>query len=434
MSEPLSDLRSRREKLVRQARKLVEDAKGSGRDLSETEQGLFDELTTRAKGLEIDIARNQRLLELEKATLDGRAHDPAAATGDFARECRQFSIRKALLAALDVPGKPRTIDVGREREIQQECRSRSHAAYRPDSVIVPLETLMQRAPDEVRVIGSGQAGSLIPTDHLSGEVIDLLRAQLAIRQVGARFLTGLSGDIEIPRMTAGAAPGFVAEDADFGESTATFDEITMSPTYVGNIVSISWRMLLQSSPAVESLVRDDLTASMARAIDRAVINGSPASDEPQGLVGNSGIGVVAGTGDLAWDDVLAFREAIEMANAAPTGWLANPRLRRKLRGTEKFAATSGEPIMTSPSQLDGLPFVASTLVPDNLGAGTNEVALLIGDFSDLLVGTWSDIEILANPYRDADYKKGRISLRATAAMDSVIRRNVSFAKRVNLPR
>ncbi len=375
MTEALSDLRSRREKLVRQARQLVNDAKGASRDLSETEQDLFDDLTTRAKGLEIDIARNERLLELEKATLDGRAHDPATASGDFARECRQFSIRKALLAALDVPGKPRNLDAGREREIQQ----------------------------------------------------------LAVRQVGARFLTGLQGDIEIPRLATGAATAYVAEDGDFVETTPTTDEITMSPKFIGGIVSMTWKMLLQSSPAVESLVRDDLTATIAREIDRAVIQGAGGT-QPAGLVGNAGIPVVTGTGALTWDNVLAFREVTELANAAPSGWLANPRSRRKLRGTEKFTGTSGEPIMTSPSQLDGLPFVASTLVPDNLGAGTNEVALLMGDFGDLLVGTWSDIEILANPYRDTDYKKARLSLRATAAMDSAIRRNASFAKRVNLPR
>lgn len=432
MSEHLSDLKARRDKLVKQARRLVDDAKSADRGLSDTEQHLFDDLTKRAKGLEVDVARHERLIELEKATIDGRAHDPAKATGDFAAECQKFSIRKALLAALDLPGKPRDVDAGREIEIQKECRHRGNQAYDPRSVIVPMEVLMQRPADEVRVVGSTQAGTLIPTDHLAGEVIDLLRAQLAIRQVGARFLTGLSGDIEIPRLATGAAPSFVAEDVDFVESTPTFDEITMSPNFVGSIVSITWKMLLQSSPAVEQLLRDDLTATVARAIDGAVINGTTV-DEPAGLVGNVSIPVVAGAAALAWDDVLAFRETIELANGAPSGWLANPRTRRKLRNTEKFAASNGEPVMTSPTQLDGLPFVASTLVPDNLGVGSDEVALILGDFSDLLVGSWSDIEILANPFRDTDFKKGRLSLRATAAMDAVIRRDVSFAKRINIP-
>ena len=432
MSEHLSDLKARRDKLVKHARRLVDDAKGGDRDLSDTEQDLFDDLTKRAQKLEVDVARHERLIELEKATIDGRAHDPSQSTGDFAAECRKFSIRKALLSALDLPGKPREIDAGREIEIQKECRHRGNQAYDPRSVIVPMEVLMQRPAEEVRVVGSTQAASLISTDHLAGEMVDLLRAQLAIRQVGARFLTGLSGDIEIPRLATGATPGFVAEDADFAEATPTFDEITMSPNFVGAIISITWKMLLQSSPAVETLLRDDLTAAIARSIDGSVINGTTA-DEPAGLVGNVSIPVVAGTGALDWDGVLGFREAIELANASPSGWLASPRTRRKLRNAEKFAASNGEPIMTSPTQLDGLPFTATTLMPDDLGVGNDEVALILGDFGDLLVGSWSDIEILANPYRDTDFKKGRLSLRATAAMDAVIRRDVSFAKRINLP-
>ena len=432
MSDRLSDLKVKRDKLVKGARKLVDDARSANRDFSDTEQDLFDDLTKRAQGMETEIARHERLIELEKATLDGRGHDPAASTGDFAHECRKFSIRKALLASLDIPGKPRDLDAGREIELQKECRNRGDAPYRPDSIVVPLETLMQRPANEVRVVGSTEASSLVATDHLAGEVIDLLRASLAIRQVGSRFLNGLKGDIEIPRLATGAAPAFVAEDADFVKNSPTTDDVTMSPNFVGSIISITWKMLLQSSPAVEQLLRDDLTAAVARAIDGAVINGSTVN-EPSGLVGNGGIATVAGTGALAWDDVLAFRETIELANASPSGWLANPRIRRKLRNTEKFAGTSGEPVMTSPNQLDGLPVVASTLVPDDLGTGNDEVALILGDFSDLLVGTWSDIEILANPYRDTDFKKGRLSLRATAAMDATIRRNASFAKRINIP-
>ncbi|MEZ5933118.1 MAG: phage major capsid protein [Alphaproteobacteria bacterium] len=440
MPDRLSDLKAKRDKLVKGARKLVDEARSADRDLSDTEQGIFDDLTKRAQGLESDIARQERLIELEKATLDGRAHDPAASTGDFAKEARKFSIRKAVLNQLDIPGKPRDLDAGREIELQQECRNRADVRYRPDSVIVPMETLMQRAAEETRVVTSSGAASLIANDHLAGEVIDLLRAQLVIRQVGARFLTGLRGDVEIPRLATGAAPSYIAEEDQFGESTPTTNEVTMTPHFVGEIVSMSWKMLLQSSPAIETLIRDDLTAAMARAIDGAVINGATASDEPQGLVGNSGITTVAGSDPLVWSDILLFRETVELANATPTGWLANPRLRRLLRGTEKALASAvatdaarSEPIMTTPSQLDGLPFAASTLVPDTLNTNT-ETVLILGDFGDLLVGSWSDIEIMANPYRDADFTRGRISLRATAAMDSVLRRNASFAKRINIPR
>ncbi|NJO39051.1 MAG: hypothetical protein HC871_17435, partial [Rhizobiales bacterium] len=51
-----------------------------------------------------------------------------------------------------------------------------------------------------------------------------------------------------------------------------------------------------------------------------MINGATASDEPQGLVGNSGITTVAGSDPLTWPDILLFRETVELANATPTGW------------------------------------------------------------------------------------------------------------------
>jgi HK97 family phage major capsid protein len=436
----LSDLKSERAKALDSAKRLQADAENENRDLNEDESSVFDELTAKAEKLGRDIKRSELLLDLEKRSLNGDARDPATADDEFAKESRRYSVRNAIIASLPPELRQRAnlprVDVGRELELSAECHKRSAAAKEPGSVMVPWEALMQRRPHEQRVIGSGSpanASNLISTDLLSGEFIDVLRGALIIRQAGARFLTGLRGDVAIPVKATTSAGSFVAEDADFATSEMTFGEITMTPKFVGAISSVTWKVLLQASPDVESLLRDDLTQAIAQAIDSHVISNADA-DAPEGLFDNAAILATGATGAVDWDGVLEFREQIELANASPTAWIANPRIRRQLRNTEKFAGTSGEPIMTAPNQLDGLPFLASTLVPDDFGVGSDEVGLMLGNFADLLVGSWSDVELLTNPYRETDFTKGRISIRATAAIDTEVRYATSFRKRINIPR
>jgi len=71
----------------------------------------------------------------------------------------------------------------------------------------------------------------------------------------------------------------------------------------------------------------------------------------------------------------------------------------------------------------------SNSVPSDLtkGSGTGLSAVLYGDWSELLIGIWSEIDILVNPFESTAYSKANVSIRAMATVDTAVRHVASFA-------
>jgi hypothetical protein len=53
--------------------------------------------------------------------------------------------------------------------------------------------------------------------------------------------------------------------------------------------------------------------------------------------------------------------------------------------------------------------------------------MIAGDFSDVIQGTWSAVEILLNPYADSVFSKGNLAMRIILTMDVAVRHPESFA-------
>ena len=66
-------------------------------------------------------------------------------------------------------------------------------------------------------------------------------------------------------------------------------------------------------------------------------------------------------------------------------------------------------------------------VPSNLtkGSGTNLSAVIYGNFADLLIGMFGQLEILVDPY--TDFAKGTTGVRALQTIDIAVRHAESFA-------
>ena len=166
---------------------------------------------------------------------------------------------KAINAALG-----EDVDAGFEREISAEVRSRSGRKFQGIAVPDQYFTVEQRT----LLVGSS-AAQLYPETHRGDLFIDRLRASLIVGRFGATVLNDLVGDQDIPRQTASATAQWVAEDGALTETQPTFDDVTLSPKTVGAVTSYSRRTLINAVPAIEEIVRNDLTAVIAEAIDYA---------------------------------------------------------------------------------------------------------------------------------------------------------------------
>jgi HK97 family phage major capsid protein len=283
------------------------------------------------------------------------------------------------------------------------------------------------------VVGTATAGGhLVATDLLASSFIDLLVNQLSVMRMGATMLTGLQGNIAIPRATAGSTGYWVAENGAPTESQQAFDQIALTPKTVGAFVDYSRRMLLQSSISVEAFVRMDIARTIALMIDLGALNGSGSSNQPRGVMNTVGIGSVAGgTNGLAptWDHIVDLESALATVNA-PTGslgYLTNAKVRGRLKKTQQFSGTNGRAVWEG-NELNGYAATVSNQVPSNLTKGSASgvcSAILFGNWSDLIIGMWGGLDIMLDPYTGATAGTRRVV--ALQDVDVTVRYAQSFA-------
>lgn len=418
----LKDLLEKRARIVTDMRAIADAPAGQAGDLSEDQATNFDALKRNLEAIEGSIARQTALDEAERR-MQGQQ---ITGGGDrqFDREVRNFSLVRAIAAASGLG-----VDDGREREISAELARRSGRQFQ--GIAVPMDVF--QLPVEQRVIttaapGGGPGSNLISLDHLGGQYIDVLRAKLVIRQLGARVLTGLVGNVDIPRLKASATAGWFAENAAITASDAQHERVLLSPKHVGALTEFSRNMLLQSSPDIEQLVRADFAGILAEAMDKVAIRGG-STNEPTGVLATAGVdtttNMTTGGGGPTWGKVLSLIGLVETANANVdgAGWVTTPLVVQKLRSTLVAADTDSRMIQTSPKELADYP-LAST----SLAVGPAAVQpLIFGDWSEVLIGMWSALDVLVNPYESTAYSKGNVQVRGIITADIALRHPKSFA-------
>ncbi len=379
---------------------------------------FFDDLTERASEQENDETTGRR--GTDSTRLD-------RAEREWQQRCREFSLVRLCAAQIADKTGIRGPDAGREREVSTELAKRSGRDY--EGVAVPTEVLDL----DVRAVTEGGTGSnIITTDYRPGEYIPLLRDALVSRQLGIRVLRGLSGDVRIPKATSGVTGGWQTEAGNLPENDLVFaTQLAMSPHKVGVIGQWSQRMLLQASPDIEMLFRQDIAARMARIIDGAVIEGS-GTNEPHGVMENTT--AESRTGDtngknLTTAEIQGLRVKVDNSNvgAGMRSYLCDVDLGAGAERVARYGKDEWGPIL-SMGQLLNVKTVVSNIVPKTTkGSKANTLTLLYGNWSDLILGYWQDLDVLVNPYESAAYKKGDVMIRVMSHADIAIRYDESFA-------
>jgi len=413
----LKDLRDRREQRVQEMRSLIDNPRGDTGDLSDEQRSRVDSLRSEVDTLDKDIERRKALDEAERRT----AGETVAGNADTQWEQRRraFRVTAALAGAAGMP-----VDDGPEREVAQHLRAGGGFQGTP----VPVEAVADEpAPAETRALSANNAGSVIATDFQGDRFIDQLREAVRVRSLGATVLRGLQGNVEIPKHTGSATESWVAENEALSASEQTFSSITMTPKHAGAITELSRQLLQQSSPDIEQLVRRDFRQILARALDRVAIKGGGAK-EPVGILARDDVASVD-MSTLSWGQVQTLIGTPEDSDADADAFLTHPKVVRQLRQTNRVSAEHGF-IMEGRNRLDGFPVSTTTLVP--VDTSNNTAPLIFGDFSDLFIGFWSELDVLTNPYVSPAYEKGNVQVRAMMTADVTLRHPESFAYGANI--
>lgn len=429
------------EKTMSEANKDVQviDRAQVERDVRSAELKRIDEIQSiggqfaRSGGTELAnefIRAGKTVDEFRAAMLEkvGKQPVPTAEIGLTEKEARQFSFMRAI-NALANPGDRRAQEAAAFEREASEAAARAMGKT-AQGIMVPADVMRRDL-----VAGTPTAGgNTVATDLLASSFIELLRNRMALDKLGITVLSGLNGNVAIPRQSGGATAYWVAENNAPTESQQTIDQVTLTPKTVGAFTDISRRLLLQSSIDVEGFVRSDLATILALAIDSAGINGTGASNQPTGVLNTAGIGSVAGGtngANVTWQNIIDLESAIATANAdvGNMAYLTNAKQRGRMKSIQKVA-TYGDTFIwdggTAP--LNGYGAVISNQVPSNLTKGTSNgvcSAILFGAWNNLVMGLWGGLDLMVDPYTGST--AGTVRVVALQDVDFAVRHAESFA-------
>jgi HK97 family phage major capsid protein/HK97 family phage prohead protease len=424
------DLDAVKAEAVRTARKndfeiLAIAAKHNKRDLGEA--AIRD-------GLSVDQFRGTLL----DAIGDDKPLDtPANVIDAPVKETRKYSLGRMVKA--QATGDWR--EAGLEREVNDEIARK--VGRSAEGIYIPDSAWAQRGPLSTAATGGSGAevvfDDFVPTEHRGDMFIEALRARQVLGNLGTTYLSGLTGRIKMPKLATGANAAFVEELADVADGAGTDGGVTLQPRTMGAFVEMSRLLVMESVPAIEQIIRNDLLASAADRTEFYAINGSGSSGQPTGILNTSGINnldISSGTDvdSLTWADIIALVKLVEedngIVNSTAAGFLSHPAVKAKLASTAKVSSTDSVQILDAPwTELYGQPIEFTSNVPTTLdpGDGGNDAsALVYGDFSQLMIAQFGAPSILIDPYSNS--KSGTIRMVLHAELDVGVRNAVSFAK------
>ncbi len=378
------------------------------------------------QGLTLDDVADQLVLVLEER---GKANpQPASQIGLSNREAKQFSFSRAILACVDNKWTNAPFELECSKEVAKKLNKQIDANrfFVPFEVLerpVDLQTLARMRPDSrfvQRDLSVAYGGGAYLVDVTNVGFIEMLRNRAVIFRMGARRLSGLQGNVTIPKQSgAGTAYWLSSETATVTESNPTILQVVMTPKTVGAYTEISRQLMLQSSPGAEGIVTDDLAQVVAIAADLAGLSGSGLSGQPLGIVNTPLIGSVSGS-SIAYVGALEFQSDVATSNVTPIrgGYVTYPAGAVILM-TEMKVSNAWSPLWDGnvwDGQMCGFPAMST----NQLSAG-----LIFGDWQELVVGEWGVLEVEVNPF--ANFAAGIIGIRALYSLDVALRRAVAFS-------
>jgi HK97 family phage major capsid protein len=201
-------------------------------------------------------------------------------------------------------------------------------------------------------------------------------------------------------------------------------------------------LLATSNPSIDSIVRDDILASIATAIDLAALHGT-GSSQPTGIANISGVGTVllsanglAINNATAYPALVSLESALGAANAdqGSMAYLLRASIRGVLRTQTQFSSTDTPVYTSAPGNVDGVingyRAAISNQVANNLTTGTATTIttpIFFGNWNELLIGNFNGgaTDLVVDPYTLAANSVVRVIARQW--VDINVRHPASFA-------
>lgn len=360
-----------------------------------------------ADGKSADEFHRAALEALSTRTAATPAAMPATHLDMSQREVKQYSMMRAIRALSSGSWK------GAELEKEASLAVAEKLGRDARGFFVPWE--VQTRAQNTGTLTAG--GALVATNTLTGSFIELLRAKSVVVGLGAQMLSGLVGNVDIPKQTGASTAYWVGEDGSATDSEATFGTVQLSPRTIANAVPITRRMLMQTDMSVDALITADIANVMALAVDLAILEGNGVN-KPLGIVSTTGVNTqsVASAGAPTWAELVGFESAVDTDNAlvGNLAYVTTPAVKGTLKTTKK---DSGSGIfLLDGGVANGYQVATTTQLTTN--------RIIFGNFADVIIANWGVLDIMQDMSTKA--ASGGVVIRAFQDLDAAVRHAESF--------
>jgi hypothetical protein len=405
---------------------LLQKAEGETRELNEEEVRDRAQYMENMRKLDDEIALVQKVED--RRAIMAAGHINKQTKKQETREANSYSLVKAVREYLS--GNLEGLEKEMHDEAIREARDHGMAIT---GIGVPSMVSFDYEKRDI-VAGSSPAVASDPRGFFDSL---LARSVFGPDGYNVPVWNDLVGNVPVPGITVASTVGMAAtENAAADESSATVAGNTLSPKRITAYTEFSKQLLIQQSVGVDAGIKRDLLRATLAKLEAQIIYGVGSSGEMKGILNVAGIGSVVGGASGAapdWADIVDLEKevAIDNADLGMLGYLLNPKVRAKLKQTEKNSSGvvgnfvwDRDPVYP----LNGYRGLCTTNVPSNLTKGSNTAcsAIIFGNFEDLVIGSWGGaLDITVDDLTAA--KTAQIVLVVNSYWDMVVRHAQSYA-------
>lgn len=238
---------------------------------------------------------------------------------------------------------------------------------------------IQLPSEETRAITVANEGEdVVATDLM--DIVKPLHAKNVMIQAGAKFVTGLVGDLQYPVMSA-VNTTWEGETASAKDGSPTFSNVKLSPKRLTAVVPISKQFIVQDSVGAENAIREEIINAINAKLESTILgDAAGTATQPEGLFySTESLPTVTDFASLT-----NLEGEVEESNVSgEMKYIVSPRAKAALRNMAK--STKSTQLVYEGGEIDGTPALSTS----NVKAKN----IVYGDFSNYIIAQWGNIDI-----------------------------------------
>nr|DAT88673.1 MAG TPA: major capsid protein [Caudoviricetes sp.] len=395
------EIQDKKAQLKLRMKEIVENCKKEIREMNEEEKAEFDankaeieSLNSQLEELKVKLQKYEKDVDtMESTPTENEERNKTNKTHSTMKEFR-------LLSAINKIANNRNLSEDEQAYVNAGASEMRKAGLSfAGQIQIPVES---RATIAATVDSAGKEN--VATDVTS--ILEPLRAKNVLVAAGAKYMSNLIGDVQVPVMGAGNVT-WENETATAKDGAGTFSAVKLQPKRLTAFIDISKQFLVQDSNDAEAIIRQDLINAINSKLEATILgSGAGSATEP------SGIFATAPTAATTTYKALATLEStVEDANViGDCKYIMSNSAKATFRTTQKGTGTAS--FILEGNEIDGQQVLNTSNVEKNMFA--------YGDWSNLAIGQWGAVDLVVDPYTKA--ADGQIRLVINAYFDAKVLR------------